>query len=803
MRLQEVILRDTRANQPLASDVAIGTLYCVTDEANLTERSNGTSWQAFGAGGTGSGDVTGPGSSVAGNFVAFDDATGKVLADSGVTTSDFVSPGDLATAVDDAVEEAVPTAVDAAIAALTIGDVTGPATNGDNAIARFDGADSLTLQGGTPTVEDDGRIANVTNPSGLQDGATKAYVDAQIAAAIPTGAAQTTFLVSGGQIAWESEYTFRVSAAVYYLDGVQHTSLEQTVALDAADAIDNRLDVIALDYTDTVIAITGDASSQPSEPDVNPATQLKLGLVLVVAASSAPDVTTLTLYAENAGSAGGEWDWTTSGSGFNVGGTTNPHAGTKCIDGTAVANNAYTQGQTGSGTIDPNAYDRLVIYIRSKSSWQSSRVLRVQWYLSGVAKGTPITLATGFWGFDSSITTGYQLVSVPMPQFAISAGTLINQLRITDSGGSIGFYLDDVGLQLGGSSSPGTHGLTLAEADARYATLIHASRHADGGSDPIPVSAASRILGRGSAAGSGAVQELQVGTGLSMSGTTLIADATYLGFSGQSGYSGFSGYSGATGPQGNSGYSGPAGPDGISGYSGYSGPQGIPGNATSGVSGISGYSGYSGPGGGAGASGISGYSGSDGASGISGYSGASGISGYSGANGASGISGYSGSNGASGISGYSGYSGLGTSGYSGYSGAQPTGAISGSSLTVNGALVSNTKATFNGQYVSPLVDDGNSGASKTIDWAAGNEHYLTLTGSVELTFSNPVDGGRYVLLLNTGAGSFVPVWPASVKWSATAPTVTVTASKLDLFTFIYSSTLSLYFGAYNQSYATS
>jgi hypothetical protein len=123
------------------------------------------------------------------------------------------------------------------------------------------------------------------------------------------------------------------------------------------------------------------------------------------------------------------------------------------------------------------------------------------------------------------------------------------------------------------------------------------------------------------------------------------------------------------------------------------------------------------------------------------------------------------------------------------------------SVAVGGAAVANANATFNGQYVSPLVDDGNSGLAKTIDWKDGNEHYVVLTDNVTFTFSNPVNGGRYVLLLNTGAGSFVPVWPANVRWAGgTAPTVTATASKLDLFTFIYHTTLGLYFGSFNQNY---
>jgi hypothetical protein len=45
-RLQDVILRDTRALQPAAAIVAIGSLYYVTDEDAL-ERSNGAAWEAM------------------------------------------------------------------------------------------------------------------------------------------------------------------------------------------------------------------------------------------------------------------------------------------------------------------------------------------------------------------------------------------------------------------------------------------------------------------------------------------------------------------------------------------------------------------------------------------------------------------------------------------------------------------------------------------------------------------------------------------------------------------------------------
>ena len=91
------------------------------------------------------------------------------------------------------------------------------------------------------------------------------------------------------------------------------------------------------------------------------------------------------------------------------------------------------------------------------------------------------------------------------------------------------------------------------------------------------ISAASRLLGRGSAAGAGVSQEIALGTNLSLSGTTLNASAV-------------AGPAGPTGPEG------PQGPQGIQGIPGPEGPEGDPG--PQGPQGDTGATGPAGPGGG-------------------------------------------------------------------------------------------------------------------------------------------------------------------------------------------------------------
>jgi len=96
-------------------------------------------------------------------------------------------------------------------------------------------------------------------------------------------------------------------------------------------------------------------------------------------------------------------------------------------------------------------------------------------------------------------------------------------------------------------------------------------------------------------------------------------------------------------------------------------------------------------------------------------------------------------------------------------------------------------------------DAGNSGTAKTIDWSNGDAQKLTLTGSVTLTLSNPLVGNAYVLKIATGVGSFTVTWPASVLWAGgTAPTITTTASKVDLINLYWDGTN--YFGSYSQNY---
>lgn len=111
-----------------------------------------------------------------------------------------------------------------------------------------------------------------------------------------------------------------------------------------------------------------------------------------------------------------------------------------------------------------------------------------------------------------------------------------------------------------------------------------------------------------------------------------------------------------------------------------------------------------------------------------------------------------------------------------------------------------TAITFGNYKLQPSENDaGNSSTAITLDWTTGSAQKVTLTGNVTFTLTNPQTGGAYMIKIATGAGSFTATWPASVKWSGgTAPTITVTASKVDLINFYWDGTS--YYGSYVQNF---
>jgi len=121
--------------------------------------------------------------------------------------------------------------------------------------------------------------------------------------------------------------------------------------------------------------------------------------------------------------------------------------------------------------------------------------------------------------------------------------------------------------------------------------------------------------------------------------------------------------------------------------------------------------------------------------------------------------------------------------------------LGGTSSNIGNLTLLNTTVT---NYIESVVAIGNSGTSQTLSLTNGTVQTCTLTGNCTFTMPTATAGKSFILILSTGAGSFTGVF-TSVKWPGnTAPTITTTASRWDILTFVADGTN--WYGNFAQAY---
>jgi hypothetical protein len=302
-------------------------------------------------------------------------------------------------------------------------------------------------------------ILNITSPDGsILIGGTASSPTLQVAQISDPGFSANQVL-AGCAVEYVSALVFNVGVCSYTINGVQYaTSSITPVTLAAADPSNPRIDLIIVNTSSVATRVTGTAAASPSAPTVDPATQLALTIVTVAAGATTPTaITTASIYEENT-------EWTSAvTANFNAASTSNPYRGTKDIEATtAVLTNAVTLTKPAAGTEVLTNWNTLVFYIRSKSTWptgtgaSAARSLAVYWRSGSTQVGNQVLIRSGLFGFDSSNTSGYQQISIPVSLFGTGGASVTNlRFEIVGNGGStsIGFYLDAISLQ-GGFASP-------------------------------------------------------------------------------------------------------------------------------------------------------------------------------------------------------------------------------------------------------------------------------------------------------------------------------------------------------------
>lgn len=243
------------------------------------------------------------------------------------------------------------------------------------------------------------------------------------------------------QITWLQNYDYELSDGIYVIGGVLHSSPITQITLDPSDPTDDRIDAFVVTTSNAADKVTGSPATPAVEPDIDPTTQLKVGIAIVQANTTAPSLTIEPIYLENT-----EWVTAVSGAGINAASLNNPCQATTAIEGTNVSNNQFiTFTPVAFPFMLPFAAGGLVFQIRSKAQWNNPSRLVFQFYNGTSTIGSAVQLGHNLLGFISSDTTNCQNINIPVSSFGnVAAAT---NLRITKTGGgTIGFYLDNIRL---------------------------------------------------------------------------------------------------------------------------------------------------------------------------------------------------------------------------------------------------------------------------------------------------------------------------------------------------------------------
>lgn len=254
-------------------------------------------------------------------------------------------------------------------------------------------------------------------------------------------------LISGGVVTLSGCRTLTITPANYALQYMQYTSLLTTVSVDTSSPTLNRIDYVIADTNDIISVKKGTPAATPLPPYVNPSSELVITQINIPAAAGCLNgITATTVYDENLGVGGGEWDATTSGTLTNdYDNTDNPYHLTK-----AAFLSSYEDGSqqifTHTGSIDTIKNGEVL------SMWAYfNNVMDNQIQLQLWRNDTAVTQNTVINPyFNKNDSNNYQNIAVQFANLPVINGTTYNKIVFTlagvDTSGAKGFYLDYIQL---------------------------------------------------------------------------------------------------------------------------------------------------------------------------------------------------------------------------------------------------------------------------------------------------------------------------------------------------------------------
>jgi hypothetical protein len=121
--------------------------------------------------------------------------------------------------------------------------------------------------------------------------------------------------------------------------------------------------------------------------------------------------------------------------------------------------------------------------------------------------------------------------------------------------------------------------------------------------------------------------------------------------------------------------------------------------------------------------------------------------------------------------------------------------------TISGTTgVATSNLTLTGNYTESVVAIGSSGVAQTLSLTSGTFQTVTLTGNCTFTMPTATAGQSFLLIVTQDATGGRTATFTGVKFpGGTAPTITTTASGIDILTFLANGTS--WFGSAAQAFA--
>lgn len=296
-------------------------------------------------------------------------------------------------------------------------------------------------------------------PAGTSDGVTDVFVEPHPAFPIDylkytkggvdydvTEIPKANGLIFGGLVSWLGGLSFGIAPAAYYINGTLYTTNSAQVTLAEADPDDPRTDIIVVDTAGSVSVITGTPATNPAKPTPNPATQIEITNILILAGATEPgtpgQITDVLIYDENV-------EWTGAGSGvtINFDSTTDPFRNSKCADVGAIGTNDLITF-TGASAVNKADYENLIMYLKLKATMSKQHTLSVCVLLNGVQVSDEVLLPIN----GATINT-WQNISISLASLNISATTFdairYKWFKAGAQADHAGFYLDYIKLEAG------------------------------------------------------------------------------------------------------------------------------------------------------------------------------------------------------------------------------------------------------------------------------------------------------------------------------------------------------------------